>query len=139
MDENPLTSAVKAILQFSPPMALLVVLIFFGIFLKKTPLQDWTIPILLMITGGIVYPFIAEIGKITNYTMRSPVMYNVLIGGCLGGAATGLHQIVKKFAQRNFSINIDNLTSSDTTIISKDSVDTGKDIVAREKEIEGKK
>lgn len=84
------------ILDFSPPVGLGVGLLMLGFFLKRSPLADWLIPLLIMVTGAAIYPFIAEIGKVSA-TITNPNLYNAVIGAGIGGLVTGGHQAVKQF------------------------------------------
>lgn len=96
----------------SPKAALAFALCFIGFFLKKSPLPNWVIPILLMVSGGVAYPFIAAAQNI-DYT-SALITTNVIIGITLGGASVGLHQLLKNMFPVLFPSN------GDTQIIKND-------------------
>jgi hypothetical protein len=79
------------ILKMSPPMLLALALTVVGKGLKRSPIADWTIPLILPILGGIVYPFISVTTTISS-AVPYPTVYNVLIGIACGGGAVGLNQ-----------------------------------------------
>ncbi len=85
--------------ELSPPLALAFALNVIGYLLKQSPIPNWLIPLILLTLGGAAYPFIAEAGKI-SYHVNNPMVFNVIIGLCIGGASTGLHQVFRQFMDR---------------------------------------
>jgi hypothetical protein len=89
-------SFIEEILELSPPVALTVALNLVGVFLKKSPINDWLIPFILMVLGAVVYPFICETAKV-SYQVTYPVILNAIYGLCIGGLAVGIHASWKSF------------------------------------------
>jgi len=90
---------VENLTQLSPPMALAVALWFFGYGLKRSPMPDWLIPFVLPCVGAALFPFIAETASV-SYSVKSPALFNAIIGFCIGGAAVTMNEAVKQFANR---------------------------------------
>lgn len=83
-------------LQLSPPFALALGLNLVGLFMKKSPIPNWTIPLSLIIMGAGSYPFIAEPGKV-NYECKNPDILNAIYGACIGGLSVGMNQVFRQF------------------------------------------
>lgn len=83
------------ILQASPPIALAVALNLLGLALKKSPIADWLIPLLLPAIGAGVYPFIAEAGKI-NFECKNPMLLMGVYGFAIGAGSVGLNQMLRQ-------------------------------------------
>lgn len=94
-----INSVVTDLLQTSPPVMLATVLFFVGMGLKRSPLADWFVPILLGITGGLLWPFMAEPVHL-DYEVRNPFVLNSIYGVGIGAMPTWLHQTVKQFRDR---------------------------------------
>lgn len=75
----------------------LVVLIFLGMLVKKSPTPNWTIPWLLIAVGVVVYPLLASPANIDPSFPR-PEFVLRLYGGLLGVGAIVGHGILKRFA-----------------------------------------
>lgn len=84
------------IFELSPPILLAVVLNLIGLFLKKSPLADWVIPLVLILLGAVVYPFIAEVGKV-SYAVSSPTIFNGVMGAAIGGFSVGANQVFRQW------------------------------------------
>ena len=84
-----MNDALDFILDAKPPMLLAIGLTVLALGIKKSPLPDWLIPILMLVAGAVAYPFIAETGKV-SFQVRSPALFNALIGLCIGGASQAL-------------------------------------------------
>lgn len=104
-----------SLLDLSPPIALLAALTVLGYALKKSPIQNWVIPLLLPAVGSVVYPFVAEIAEV-SYTVRNPTVFNGIIGFLIGWASTGGNQAIRQFVWR------DKKTNDDTAFLKKDDV-----------------
>lgn len=88
------------IYQIGAPFALAAVLNIVGFALKKSPSPDWLIPIIIMMLGGVAFPFIADYSKIT-YECKNPQVLMAIFGVGIGGVSVGLHQGMKQFLGRN--------------------------------------
>lgn len=97
-------SSVNEILELSPPVALALGLVLLGAFLKRSPFPNWAIPLGLCAIGAAVFPFIADVGKV-SFQVRNPVVFHALLGGIIGLASTGLHaqfqNIIDRFLPAN--------------------------------------
>jgi len=83
------------IYELAPHFALLIALNFLGYGLKKIKwFPNGLIPMVLIVAGAAVFPFIYELTEITH-TAYNPRLYAVVLGACLGGAAVGFHQLSK--------------------------------------------
>jgi hypothetical protein len=91
--------AYSDIATLSPPLLLAVVLNGVGIFLKRSPLKDWTIPFILMPLGAIIYPFIADVTDLHKGT-GNPIAYRVVVGTAIGIISVGVHSTFKQFLTR---------------------------------------
>lgn len=87
------------LLQSSPPMALALALNVVGLCLKKTPAPNWVIPLVLPVIGALVYPQIAEPGKV-NFECRNPAVLLGIYGFVIGSGSVGLNQMVRQFLGR---------------------------------------
>ena len=85
--------------ELSPPILLALALNLLGSFLKKSPIQDWLIPFVLIGVGAAVYPVIAEVGKV-SFAVASPTAFNAVIGAVIGGASVGINQAFRQFTNR---------------------------------------
>lgn len=96
---NPLESLdLNTLSQLSPPVLLMLFLNLIGFALNKSPFIDNKyIPLLLPITGGILYPFIGTI----EATQRHPSVHLAIIGCIIGGAAVGTNQLYRQFKGDN--------------------------------------
>lgn len=87
------------LLQASPPIALAIALNFLGLALKKSPLANWMIPLVLPIAGAVVYPFIAEPAKI-NFECKNPMLLMGVYGFAIGAGSVGINQMLRQFLGR---------------------------------------
>lgn len=107
-------SDIMEFIQASPPIALAVALNFLGLGLKKSPIADWLIPLLLPAVGAAVYPFIAEAGRI-NFECKNPMALMAVYGFAIGAGSVGLHQALRQFiGRKNGSGNTEFLKKQDT-------------------------
>lgn len=65
-----------------------------GFALKKSPIQNWAIPWILMILGAAGYPFVSPDCHLSDV---QSVVLHVIQGVFFGGAAVGLHQGVSQY------------------------------------------
>lgn len=94
---DALNNIIGGLLDASPPFLLGFCLWVLGVFMRKVPfIQNWSIPFVLAGVGGLVYPFVAEVGKV-SYNVRSPWMLNALIGFGIGGGAVMADQMKKQW------------------------------------------
>jgi len=114
---------INNITQLSPILALFIFLVFVGTYIKRSPIPDWYIPIIIFLSGMVIYPFIAEIGGL-KYNVPNPLMLKAIFGGIVGGASIGAHQLVKQWTKKKFGINIDG--GGDTKIITRVEIEKGK-------------
>lgn len=89
-------SIVNEIINMSPPLALIALLNLIGFSLKKSPIKDGYIPLVLIVIGGAVYPYISDIGQIT-FKVRNPFVLQAIYGALFGGASVGINQVWKQF------------------------------------------
>lgn len=96
---NPLESLdLNTLSQLSPPVLLMLFLNLVGVGLNKSPIIDNKyIPLVLPITGGIVYPFIG----IIEATQRHPIVHLAIIGCIIGAGAVGTNQLYRQFKGDN--------------------------------------
>lgn len=122
----------NALTQLTPPVALGLSLIIAGAFLKQSPVQNWIIPWILMAVGGVLYPMIGEVGKV-SYNVRFPAAFNAVIGVCIGGFAVGMHQGFKQAINFFAAKKAEGLPKGDTNLWkrSKDTPQTPDDPPAR--------
>lgn len=94
----------KEILELSPPVALLVGLMLLGFYLKRSPFPSWVIPIALAALGAVVYPLIAEVGKV-SFHVANPAILNAVFGLLIGFAASGLQGQFRNILERFLPMN----------------------------------
>lgn len=97
-------NVVNEILEMSPPVALAVGLVLLGWCLKRSPFPSWAIPLGLCVVGAVIFPFIADAGKV-SFQVRNPVVFHGLIGGIIGLASTGLHAQFQHIIERFLPVN----------------------------------
>jgi len=68
--------------------------------LKQSIISNKWIPLTLFALGGIIFPFIAELGGM-KYQVKSPILLQILIGCCIGGVSIGIHQLFKQMKGNN--------------------------------------
>lgn len=90
---------IQELLKLSPPVILVLGLNFLGLGLKKSPMPNWTIPIILSLTGLVVYPHIAETGSV-GFEVRNPDVLLAVYGFALGAASVGLNQVFRQIFGR---------------------------------------
>jgi hypothetical protein len=83
----------------SPPVLLALVLNGIGLFLKRSPINDWLIPFILIALGAIIYPFIADVAEVAEGT-RNATAYRVVVGAAIGVVSVGAHATIKQFLGR---------------------------------------
>ncbi len=83
------------LLDFSPPLALAAALNLLGIALKKSPIANWLIPLLLPVIGAGVYPLISQP---LHYQCAHPIVLMAIYGFVIGSGSVGLNQIVRQLA-----------------------------------------
>lgn len=93
-----------SVIQASPPIALALVINLMLWTTRKVPVPGWTRPVAAMVAGGAAYPFLAEAGKIA-YQIRSPMLYSVIIGLCIGGLSVSLNQTVRHWIKSKTGID----------------------------------
>jgi len=86
-------------MQLSPPALLSLTLFFIGMILKRSPISDWMIPLILAVLGGLIFPYIAETGKL-NYQVRNPFLLHSLFGVALGAVPTWAKESLKQIRER---------------------------------------
>ncbi len=84
-----------------------------GMVLKKSPVQNWLIPWVLLIIGAVTYPFISDPGD-APYAMRSPLVHSMLIGAIIGWASVGGHQALSALRE-----SVGQRTDGGTTFMKK--------------------
>lgn len=94
-----MTELINDLTQLSPPMALAIALWVVGNAIKKSRIENWLIPFILPLLGALAFPFIADTAKV-SYSVRSPMLFNALIGMAIGGAATAMDQAIWQWVSR---------------------------------------
>lgn len=90
---------IDQLLELSPPVALLGVLMLLGFYLKRSPFPSWAIPITLGVLGGGSYPFIADLSKV-SFQVANPTVLNVIIGVLIGLAGPGIQSQFQNILER---------------------------------------
>ena len=85
--------AIEQLLSVTPHVGLVLCLNVIGYWLKRSPIKDWLIPLILIPLAAIAWPIIADV-KDDDYTAQL-VTRNVIVGILLGAASIGLHQVVR--------------------------------------------
>lgn len=86
----------ESILDLSPPFLLALAINFLLLFGKRAPfVPDWTLPLLAMAAGGLVYPLISDAAKV-SYQCRHPDAFNAVMGVAIGGMAVAFHQTFRQ-------------------------------------------
>jgi len=104
------------LVQLSPPFLLALGINFMMLFLRRIPYMqshDWLLPIFALVIGGIVYPYVAEVGKV-SYNVKNPAVLLHIIGFAIGGLSVAFHQIFKQLMKKFF-----NIQTGDTMIMIK--------------------
>lgn len=116
MDTTNFSEVFDSLLKVSPPIALAIFINFLLLFIGKLEYfrakKDW-LPIIALLIGGLVYPLVAEVGKI-SFSVPYPTMLNIVIGVCIGGLSVAFHQIFKNLLKKVGA------STGDTMIITKD-------------------
>lgn len=92
------------LLEVAPPVVLAVALNILGLVLKKSPIANWLIPILLPVTGAVVYPFIS---MPIHYQVPSPTVLMCVYGFIIGSGSVGLNQLFRQFTGASKTGNTD--------------------------------
>lgn len=94
---NAVTSIWEQLTNAPSHLLLLVVLIFFGMLIKKSPTPNWVIPWALILLGAVGYPMLASPTHI-NPSFPNPSLVLGIYGGLLGVGAMLAHGLLKKLA-----------------------------------------
>lgn len=86
------------VLKMSPPLAMGAVLFVLGAILKRSPLPDWTVPLVLSAIGGVAFPFLIPASQV-GFECPHPEALLAVYGALIGLAPTGLHQAFKQFGK----------------------------------------
>ncbi len=114
MNLDPLKDFITQLLSATPEIAVIACLIALGYALKLVPqLPSKFIPSVLLLVSMVVYPMIADNGK-SPYSMRYPIVRQVMTGVVLWFMAWAIHGIVIKKLVEKFK-----LKTGDTTITEK--------------------
>lgn len=95
---------IKDLLELSPPVALLVALLMLGFYLKRSPFPSWAIPLTNGAIGAGIYPFVAEMSKV-SFQVKNPMVFNALLGLVVGLASSGLQTQFKGILERFLPTN----------------------------------
>lgn len=77
-------------------LLLLVVLMFLGMIIKKSPLPNYWIPWFIVAAGVVTYPFLASPQNV-DPSYPNPTFVLHIYGGLLGGGAIVAHVLLRKF------------------------------------------
>lgn len=102
------------LLSLSPPLLLAFFIYAVCGAVKRSKVRDELIPFIAMALGAILYPLIAEVGKV-SYNVAHPTVFNAIMGACIGGFAIGLNQGYKQLASLRFSAAEDEKPQPDPT------------------------
>ena len=90
--------SVTDIETLAPPVLLVLFCNLIGWIASSFPgFNNRYIPVLLFLTGAIVYPFIGTL----DATTRHSNIKMIIIGACIGGAAVGTNQLFRQFMNKN--------------------------------------
>lgn len=89
---------INDVMKMSPPVALGAVLFVLGAILKRSPLPDWVVPVLLSAIGGASFPFLIPASQV-GFECPYPQALLAVYGALIGLAPTGLHQAFKQFSK----------------------------------------
>lgn len=91
---------IEKLYELSPHLMLVLFINFVLWGLKLAPgVPNWTLPFIAMSIGTILYPSVAEVGKM-SYNVHSPQMFLHLFGAALGGMSVCLNQIFRQMMKR---------------------------------------
>lgn len=117
MDLTNFSDVVEGLMKVSPPVLLSLGLNFILMYIGKIPKikdeKDWLLPLIALGLGGLLYPFVAEIGKV-SYTVKYPVMLNIIFGICIGGLSVATNKMFKELMRKLFGV-----PTGDTVIMDK--------------------
>lgn len=121
MNTEALKDFLTQLLNATPEMACIACLIALGYGLKFVPqVSNRLIPFLLLIVSVSCYPLIAENGH-APYTMRYPIVRQMMIGVVLWFIAWGLHGLVIKRVINAIKTKMDKyLPNGGTDLLEKD-------------------
>jgi len=86
---------INDIKELSAPVLLALFLNVVGVMVSRTAIDNKYIPMILMLLGGVLYPFIETSEAVS--TLRYPMVKEFVIGVCVGGLSVGLNQAVRQF------------------------------------------
>lgn len=101
---------IEQILALKPQVGLVLALCALGFWAKRSPVPNWSIPLGLMLLGGVINPIVSHVAN-EDYT-ADLVTRNAVTGVLLGASSVGLHQLIKPIFPWLFR-------SGDTTTIDK--------------------
>ena len=87
------------IATLSPCALLAMLLMGLGVVLKRSPVEDWLIPFILIGLGALLYPFIADVTEIAR-GVKHPGIYRVVVGATIGTVSVGTHGTFRQFLRR---------------------------------------
>jgi hypothetical protein len=124
---------IERLFELSPPMLMMVCISLLLRVLKMSKIvqrEDWILGLVAMTIGGVVYPQIAEIGKL-SYNVRYPLMILVMFGVAMGGLTVALHDTIWRFIFWRFISARFGIPSGSTeiTVKTKDETPDGGTIV----------
>lgn len=105
------------LLELSPPVLLALCLSLSGVFLKKSRVQNWLIPWMLMSVGALIFPFIADVATKEIHS-RNPIFYHAVIGAAIGGLSVGAHQAISQLSEF-LTAKKNGLPKGDTALIKR--------------------
>lgn len=95
-----LLSSLDDLAKLSPTVILILFLNIVGFSLKKSPLDNRYIPIVLMVLGSIAYNFIGL--EALKPGTRYPHVTLTMLGAIIGFASVGLNQAYRQFKPLRF-------------------------------------
>lgn len=79
---------VDYVLSLNNPMLLIVFLNMVGFLIKKSPINDTFIPLILVILGAIIYPLLVD--------KTIPLVKAIMFGALFGGTSIGVNQLYRQ-------------------------------------------
>lgn len=86
---------INDIKELSAPVLLALFLNVVGVIVARTAIENKWIPLILMLSGGILYPLIEPYDS--GSTLQYPLIKQFVVGVCIGGLSVGLNQTLRQF------------------------------------------
>lgn len=95
---NIVTSLWDQLINAPSHLLLLIVLLMVGMMMKKSPLPNWLIPWVLVLSGVFLYPMIASpMNMAPSFREGSERQVLSLYGALIGAGSVGCHRLLRRF------------------------------------------